>query len=326
MGYRMIPDRAHILTEQRNPRTAHLHELDAEGLVAAIQAEDAAIPAAMAAAGPALASLIAAIEPGFLAGGRLVYVGAGTSGRLGVLDASEVGPTFQIPPGRVIGLIAGGDRSLRHSSEGREDDPEGAVGELEALHLGPDDAVVGIAAGGTTPYVLGALEWTARHRHQRTHVHHHGPGGHAAPGARSGPLTALIACTPMDRPSCVDHLVVLAVGPEVLTGSTRMKAGTATKLALNTISTALMVRAGKVYGNLMVDLRASNQKLRDRAARIVSILTGEPREACFALLDQAGDSVKTAVVMRRLACDRAQAESILAACAGHLDRALAQQR
>ncbi len=347
----MIPDRAHILTEQRNPRTTHLHELDVAGLVAAIQAEDAAVPAAMAAAGASLAGLIAAIEPGFLAGGRLIYLGAGTSGRLGVLDASEVGPTFQIPPGRVIGLIAGGDRSLRHSSEGREDDPEGAVAELEALHLSPDDAVVGIAAGGTTPYVLGALEWTFKHRHQRQHGHGQQLHGHHAQGQqhasttsstaaisarlratqpsaqppRSGPLTGLISCAPMDRPAFADHLVVLAVGAEVLTGSTRMKAGTATKLALNTISTALMVRAGKVYGNLMVDLRASNLKLRDRAARIVGLLTGEPREACFALLDQAGESVKTAVVMQRLGCDRARAEAILAACGGHLDQALAQQ-
>jgi N-acetylmuramic acid 6-phosphate etherase len=319
------PDRSHLLTEQRNPRSTRLHELDAAALVAAIQEEDALIPAAMAAARPALTALIAACEPGFCAGGRLIYLGAGTSGRLGVLDASEAPPTFQVPAGRVVGIIAGGERSLRHSSEGREDEPDGAISELEALHLSPDDAVIGLAAGGTTPYVLGALDWAFRHRHAHQRPHHHGHGGHHLPpaaGAASGPLTALITCTPIDRPASVDHLVVLAVGPEVLTGSTRLKAGTATKQALNTISTALMVRAGKVYGNLMVDVRATNAKLRDRAARIVAILTGQPREACFALLDAAGGTVKTAVVMQRCALDREQAEARLAEVGGRLDRVL----
>ncbi len=293
-----IPDRAHVLTEQRNPASADLHRLDAAGIVALFNRENRAVLTALDAAEADLAALIAAIEPGFLRGGRLIYLGAGTSGRLGVLDASEIPPTFQAPPERVVGLIAGGDRSLRASSEGREDEPLGAVPALEALALSPDDALVGIAAGGTTPYVLGALAW--------------------AKARPAPPLTALLSCAPVPVPPGCDRLVVLATGPEVVTGSTRLKAGTATKLALNTISTALMVRLGKVHGNLMVDVRASNVKLRDRAARIIASLTGLPRERSFALLDAADGQVKVAAVMGRKGVDAATARGLLAAVGGHL--------
>lgn len=296
------PDRSHILTEQRNPRSMRLHELSVAECVELINREDRAVLDALRDAGPALSAFLSAVEPGFVAGGRLIYLGAGTSGRLGVLDASEAPPTFQVDPGTIVGIIAGGDGALRKSSEAKEDDPRGAVADLAPLGLTAKDAVVGIAAGGTTPYVLGALEWCKT--------------------LASAPVTAMLSCSPIAKPAGADHLIVLATGPEVLTGSTRMKAGTATKLALNTISTTLMIRSGRVFENLMVDLRASNAKLRDRAARIVGTLTGLGRAASFALLDQAGGVVKTAVVMQRRGVDRAQAEALLSRHGGRLDRAL----
>jgi N-acetylmuramic acid 6-phosphate etherase len=296
------PDRAHLATEGRNPHSMGLHRASVAQCVQLINNEDAVVPAALARAAPQLIALIEAIEPRFNAGGRVIYLGAGTSGRLGVLDAAAPPPTFQLEPGRIIALIAGGDGALRQSSEGREDDPQGAWGELDALALTANDSVIGIAAGGTTPYVLGALAYAA--------------------ALKAPPLTALLSCCRCPRPPGAGHLIVLDCGPEVLTGSTRMKAGTATKLALNTISTTLMVRAGKVYENLMVDLRASNAKLRDRAARILSALTGLERQAAFAALDAAGGVVTTAVVMQRLSLGRAAAEQALRGSHGRLDRLL----
>jgi N-acetylmuramic acid 6-phosphate etherase len=296
-------DRAGVATEKRNPRSMGLHAMSVAECVALFNREDKEVWLALKRAGKRLVRLIEAAEPGFLAGGRLVYVGAGTSGRLGVLDASEAPPTFCVPPGRVVGLIAGGDASLRRSSEGAEDDPRGAWPELEALGLSAHDTVIAIAAGGTTPYALGAVEF-CRGRPQ---------------GAR--PLTAVLACAAVEGVEA-DHVVVLKTGPEALTGSTRMKAGTATKLALNTISTTLMVRSGRVYQNLMVDVRATNDKLRDRAARIVGTLTGRSRDESFALLERAGGYVKTAVAMQRLGLDRADAEAALERAGGRLDRLL----
>lgn len=297
-----VPDRAHLLTEQRNPRSADLHRLEVPAIVALFNRENRAALEALDAAEGDLTRFIQAVEPGFLRGGRVVYLGAGTSGRLAVLDASEVPPTFQAPADRIIGIIAGGDRSLRTSSEGKEDDPLGAVAELQALTLGADDTVLGIAAGGTTPYVLGALAW--------------------AKTLSSAPLTGLLSCSPVSVPPHCDHLVVIASGPEIITGSTRLKAGTATKLALNTISTTLMVRLGKVYGNLMVDVRASNAKLRDRAARIISTVTDASREEAFALLEATDGQVKPAVVMRRCRVSAAEAQRLLQAVDGHLGRVL----
>lgn len=301
-------DRSHIDTEQRNPRSTNLHEMNVRECVRLIQSEDRAVIGAMEAASDSIVRFIEAAEPGFVGGGRLIYIGAGTSGRLGVLDASEAPPTFQVDAGRIIGIIAGGDAALRRSSEGLEDDPDGATDLLRQLIPNERDAVIGIAAGGTTPFVLGALRKAKE-----------------LSAARGGEtLTCLLTCTALVRPPFADHLIVLETGPEVLTGSTRMKAGTATKLALNTISTTLMVCSGKVYENLMVDVRATNDKLRDRAARIVGVLTGLPREACFELLDRAGGAVKTAVVMEKLRLDRARSEERLAACGGRLDRALGE--
>lgn len=296
------PDRSHLSTEQRNPRSAALHTLDMAGLVDLMNAENRAVFAALDAAAQALSDFLRDIEAGFIAGGRLIYVGAGTSGRLGVLDASEAPPTFQVEPGRIVGIIAGGDGALRKSSEGKEDEFDGAVAELAALHLTARDALIGIAAGGTTPYALGAIRYA-----KAASCH-----------------TALMTCVAVPKPSDADHLLLLPTGPEVLTGSTRLKAGTATKLALNTISTALMVRAGKVYGNLMVDVRATNAKLRDRAARIVTTLTGIDRAAAFTMLERAGGSAKTAVVMQRLQVDRSTAEQRLSQANGRLDVTLGE--
>ena len=298
------PDRGSVLTEQRNPRTMNLDALSVRECVALLNHEDQTVPLAVAAAAEQISGFIEDAEGRLrskgLPAGRLIYLGAGTSGRLGVLDASECPPTFQTPPELVVGLIAGGDSALRKSSEGKEDERDGAHAELERLAVGSNDSVLGIAAGGTTPYVLGGIEYAASR----------------------GSLTGLLSCAPVEKPSGVKHLILVPTGPEPLTGSTRMKAGTATKLVLNTISTTLMVRLGKCYENLMVDLRATNNKLRDRAARIVAELTGLDRAASFALLDGAGGSVKVAVLMHQCSLDRAAAEALLVRVGGALRQAL----
>ncbi len=298
-------NRAAIATERRHPRSRALHRLSAAAIVRLINRADRAVPVAVGRAAGALSAFIEDAESGFLAGGRIIYIGAGTSGRLGVLDAAEAPPTFQVPPGRIIGLIAGGARALRRSSEGLEDDPAGAQRALERLRLSARDSLLGIAAGGTTPYVLGALLYAAR----------------LVPGINTG----LMTCTPLAKPPGARHLIVLPTGPEVLTGSTRMKAGSATKMALNIVSTTLMVRAGRVYENLMVDLSARNDKLRDRAARIITLLTGISRPRAFRLLARAGGVVKTAVVMQRLGLSRPRAQTLLARHAGRLDLALGEK-
>ncbi|MBI1189987.1 MAG: N-acetylmuramic acid 6-phosphate etherase [Tepidisphaera sp.] len=299
-----IADRSHIDTEKRNPRSMRLHAMSVQECVELINLEDRDVQQALKRAAPRLAKFIAAAEPGFLAGGRLIYIGAGTSGRLGVLDASEAPPTFHVPPDRVVGLIAGGDAALRKSSEGAEDDPHGSHAALDALNLTSHDTLIAIAAGGTTPYALGAL-------------------AHAAARPAAGrPLTALLCCTTVDTPPGCDHLIILKTGPEVLTGSTRMKAGSATKMALNTISTTLMVRSGRVYQNLMVDLKATNAKLRDRAARIIASITGLSRDASFELLTAAEGEVKTAIVMHAKHLDPAAARAAIDAAQGRLDRVL----
>jgi len=267
-----------------------------------IQQEDRAVIAALEAAAPQIDAFISAAEPGFTEGGRLVYVGAGTSGRLGVLDASEAPPTFQVEPGRIVGIIAGGDGALRKSSEGKEDDPRGAWEELRALELNEKDTVIGIAAGGTTPYVQGVFEFLSTLKHR--------------------PTSALLTCSPVPKPPGADRLIVLETGPEVLTGSTRMKAGTATKMALNTISTVLMIRSGRVYENLMVDMRATNEKLRDRGARIISTLTALARAEALELLGRAGNSVKAAVVMHHKQVDLGAAERMLGEHHGRLEKVL----
>lgn len=295
-------DRGRLLTEQRNPRSRDLDACSTIERLTLISDEDRLIADAVRAQIGHIAAFTDLAIAAIGGGGRLIYLGAGTSGRLGVLDASECPPTFQTDPSTVIGLIAGGDSALRSSSEHKEDDPGGAHGELAALGVGPGDAVLGIAAGGTTPYVLGGVERAK------------------ALGAGAGLLT----CTPIPKPGWCDVLIAIETGPEALTGSTRMKAGTATKMALNMISTGAMVGLGKCWSNLMVDLRATNDKLRDRAARIVSQATGIGRDEAFALLDRADNSVKHAIVMQMLCVNYEQADSRLAACGGGLRELLGE--
>lgn len=299
----MSTDDPRPLTERRDPRTRDLSRRNVRGVLEALSTADAEAVAAVRACRDDLAALIEAAEPGFVRGGRLVYLGAGTSGRLGVLDASEAPPTFDVDAGRVVGIVAGGDAALRRSSESAEDDPEGAREELERLALTDDDTVVGIAASGRTPFVLGGLALAKR----------------SAPGC----TTALLCCTPIAvaPPGC-DRVIAAVTGPEVLTGSTRMKAGTATKLVLNALSTTLMVRDGRVHENLMVDVRATNAKLVDRAARIVMELTDLDRARAEALLERAGGSCKLAICMQRLGVDADEARRRLDAAHGHLGRLL----
>lgn len=296
------PDRSKVKTEQRNIRTMSLHKLSIEECVKVINEEDSAVFRALKKARKPLTTFIEKTEKRFNAGGRLIYIGAGTSGRLGVLDASEIPPTFQTNPDRIIAIIAGGDKALRTSSEGKEDDPDGARNELDSLLLTKNDTILGIAAGGTTPYVLGGLAYVKQ----------------TSPEI----FTALLVCARISVTSCIDHLIEIETGPEVLTGSTRMKAGTATKLALNTISTILMVRSGKVYENLMTDVRATNNKLRDRAARIVADLTNLNRKECFELLNRSKGDVKTAVIMHKRNLSKKEALSLLNANDNRLDKVL----
>jgi len=289
------------LTERRNPRTVDIDTATAEQLVKMLNVEDRTVPDAVFAARGALARVMKRVAHAFGRGGRLVYVGAGTSGRLGALDAAECPPTFGTDPSMVIGIIAGGDAALRRSQEGAEDDTEQAVRDLEALNVDAKDVVIGIAASGTTPYVGAALR--------------------AAAG--SGAVTVLItsADPPEDLRAFVDESVELRVGPEALTGSTRLKAGTATKLALNTITTGAMILCGKAYGNLMVDLVALSAKLRDRGERIVMEACNVSREAARRVIAEAGGSVKLAVVMARASLDADAARRRLAECGGSVRRA-----
>lgn len=286
------------LTERRNPRSAALDTLPPAGIVDLINAEDAGVTAAVAAARDEIARTIELVERAFRAGGRLVYVGAGTSGRLGVLDAAECPPTYGTPPEMVVGVIAGGSAALLRSVEGAEDDVNAAIAEMDARRIGPEDVVLGIAASATTPYVRAAL------------------GRAQALGAS----TVFLSCSAppaLLRETC-DTCITVLVGPEVVTGSTRMKAGTATKLVLNTITTGAMVRLGKVYGNLMVDLRAWNAKLVDRAERIVMETTGADRAAARAAIAAADGGVKRAIVMVRRDVGPAEADRLLEASGGRL--------
>ena len=286
------------LTERRNPRTAAIDVATPLEIVDLISAEDAGVPAAVAAARSDIAAIIGFVEAAFRAGGRLVYVGAGTSGRLGVLDAAECPPTFGTPPDMVIAVIAGGATALVRSVEGAEDDVNAGIAAMEERRVGGNDVVVGIAASGTTPYVRAAL------------------GRAQALGAR----TALVTCSdppPLLRDTC-DAVVFVPVGPEVVTGSTRMKAGTATKLVLNSITTGAMIRLGKTYGNLMVDLRAWNDKLIDRSRRILMETTGLDRHAAGDVITRADGQIKRAIVMARRGVSREEADRLLEAHQGRL--------
>ena len=295
----MIDPRA---TERRNPRTASIDLASPLEIVDVINAEDRMVPDAVATQREQIAVAIAIAESCFRQGGRLFYVGAGTSGRLGVLDASECPPTFGTDPEMVQGIIAGGLPALTRSQEGAEDIVENGARAIDEHGVGPVDFVIGIAASGTTPYVHSAIRY-AREL-----------------GARTG----ILSCSPppAELITEVDVAILPIVGPEVVTGSTRMKAGTATKLVLNMITTGAMIRLGKTYGNLMVDLKATNNKLTDRSERIVVEVCGVSRAEARKLLDAAGKSVKTAIVMQKLGVSRAAAEEALARAGGVIRRAI----
>jgi N-acetylmuramic acid 6-phosphate etherase len=290
------------VTERRNPRTQQIDLADPLGIVDLMLAEDRTISDAVASQRAHIADAIAAAEETFRSNGRLFYVGAGTSGRLGVLDASECPPTFGTPPDMVQGIIAGGEAALTRAQEGAEDNLDQAEIDLEARGVRGNDMVVGIAASGTTPYVRTALEY-----------------------ARSlGARTAIVACSPPPARTLevVDIPIVAITGPEVVTGSTRLKAGTATKLILNMITTGAMIRMGKTFGNLMIDLRATNVKLVDRSERIVAEVCTITKEEAKDVLARADGSVKLAIVMQSLGISREEAQRRLDADGGVVRRVI----
>lgn len=295
-------DRGHLLTEQRNMKSHGLDTMRVADAFDVMNEEDQSVPLAVARAKPAIVRAIALVTQAWGNGGRLIYVGAGTSGRLGVLDASECPPTFRSDPKMVRGIIAGGKKALWRSVEGAEDEPAAAREALRELKLTAKDVVMGIASGGTTPYVHAALA-EARRR-------------------RAG--TIFFACVPTSQVGVeADVDIRVLTGPEVLTGSTRLKAGTATKLVLNMITTLSMIGIGKTYGNLMVDLNTyACRKLVDRATRVVQAVTGLDRSAAESLLKLARGRAKTAIVMHGRGLDRVAAERLLKACGGRVGAAL----
>jgi N-acetylmuramic acid 6-phosphate etherase len=294
------------LTEQRNPVSAQIDRLSPLEIVDLINTEDAKIVPAVAAERERVARAVELAEAAFRAGGRLIYVGAGTSGRLGVLDASEMPPTYGTDPELVQGIIAGGFDALIRAAEGAEDDPATGAAAVDEKGVNENDFVLGIATSGTTPYVHGAL---VRSKER---------------GARTG----LLLCTPPSPEMVERYDVVIAalVGPEVVTGSTRMKAGTATKLVLNTISTGAMIRIGKVFGNLMVDLRATNEKLKDRSERILMEMCELDRPQARELLARGGGSVKTAIAMYWTGSEPEEAQRKLREAGGRLGEILKSGR
>ncbi len=289
-------------TERRNPRTVSIDLASPLEIVDVINTEDSMVPHAVATQREQIAAAIEIAENSFRHGGRLFYVGAGTSGRLGVLDASECPPTFGTDPEMVQGIIAGGLPALTRAQEGAEDIVENGAKEVDAHGVGPNDFLVGIAASGTTPYVHAAIRRAKE----------------------LGAKTGIVACSIVaeDVLKNVDVAILPIVGPEVVTGSTRLKAGTATKLVLNMITTGAMIRLGKTYGNLMVDLRATNNKLKDRSIRIVVEVCGVSREEAQALLEAADKSVKTAIVMKKLGVDQNGALEALEKAGGIIRRAI----
>src|SRR5881296_531141 len=289
------------LTEHRNPRTERIDVASPLEIVDLLNAEDASVPGAVRAARQDIARAIELAVEAFRRGGRLVYVGAGTSGRLGVLDAAECPPTFGTPPDLVVGIIAGGYQSLVKGLEGAEDDVNAGAQAIDNARVDAKDFILGIAASGTTPFVRAAL----------------------SRAQTAGAATGLVSCSdpPQVLVETCDVLVLPKVGPEALTGSTRMKAGTATKLVLNTISTGAMIRLGRAYGNLMVDLMALSDKLRDRGERIVMECCNVDRAAARGAIEAAGGSVKLAIVMARRGVGKAEAERLLAEAGGFVRKA-----
>jgi N-acetylmuramic acid 6-phosphate etherase len=296
-----MQDRSHLLTEQRLPESTHLDAMSTVDAVALMNAQDARAVEAVGAVGADVAKGVDLVVEALRGGGRLIYVGAGSSGRLGVLDASECPPTFRTDPETIQGVIAGGQQAMFRAIEGAEDDAVAGAAAVDDRQVGANDVVCGIAAGGTTPYVHGALRRAA------------------ARGAK----TIFLSCVgQFPGEPVVDVAIRPLVGPEVVTGSTRLKAGTATKLVLNALTTLAMVKLGKVYGNLMVDMRASNVKLRDRATRMVSAITGLPRAESMDLVDRADGHVKVAVVMHGRGVGLPEARTLLESAGGSLRAAL----
>ncbi len=294
-------DRSKLLTELRLTESMALDAMSVEDALAVMHAQDAKAVEAVVAEKGNVAKAVMLVADALKAGGRLIYAGAGTSGRLGVLDASECPPTFRSDPEQVQGIVAGGMEAMFRAKEGAEDSAEGGAAAMDEKKVGPNDVVMGIATGGTTPFVHGALRRAA------------------ALGAK----TIFLSCVqPVRDEPPVDVVIRPLTGPEVLTGSTRLKAGTATKLVLNQITTLAMVQIGKVYENLMVDMKASNAKLVDRGARMVATLTGVSREEADALLRQADGHVKVAVVMHGRGVDAETATKLLQAGNGNLRAAL----
>ena len=301
MAENLLQTLSTLITEQRNPNSMHVDSLSALDIVQLMNDEDKQVPLAIEKCLPQIAQAVECIVAAFQQGGRLVYIGAGTSGRLGVLDASECPPTFGVSPEMVKGIIAGGERALRHPIEGAEDSKAQAVVDLQTIQFSSKDVLVGIAASGRTPYVIGALEY-----------------------AKSlGSVTVSIASNPNSAmANIVDIAIDTVVGPEVLTGSSRLKSGTAQKLVLNMLTTASMILMGKCYQNLMVDVQASNEKLKARAIRIVMQATDCDKALAEETLKQADQNAKLAIMMILSGLDRAQAEALLEKHQGKLQLAL----
>lgn len=301
MAENLLQTLSTLITEQRNPNSMYVDSLSALEIVQLMNEEDKQVPLAIEKCLPQIAQAVECIVSAFQQGGRLVYIGAGTSGRLGVLDASECPPTFGVSPEMVKGIIAGGERALRHPIEGAEDSKEQAVIDLQTIHFSSKDVLVGIAASGRTPYVIGALEY-----------------------AKSlASVTVSIASNPNSAmANIVDIAIDTVVGPEVLTGSSRLKSGTAQKLVLNMLTTASMILMGKCYQNLMVDVQASNEKLKARAIRIVMQVTDCDKALAEETLKQADQNAKLAIMMILSGLDRAQAEALLEKHQGKLQLAL----
>ena len=301
MAENLLQTLSTLITEQRNPNSMHVDSLSALEIVQLMNEEDKQVPLAIEKCLPQIAQAVERIVAAFQQGGRLVYIGAGTSGRLGVLDASECPPTFGVSPEMVKGIIAGGERALRHPIEGAEDSKTQAVVDLQTIQFSSNDVLVGIAASGRTPYVIGALEY-----------------------AKSlGSVTVSIASNPNSAmANIVDIAIDTVVGPEVLTGSSRLKSGTAQKLVLNMLTTASMILMGKCYQNLMVDVQASNEKLKARAIRIVMQATDCDKALAEETLKLADQNAKLAIMMILSGLDRAQAEALLEKHQGKLQLAL----
>jgi len=301
MAENLLQTLSTLITEQRNPNSMNVDRLSALEIVQLMNEEDKQVPLAIEKCLPQIAQAVERIVTAFQQGGRLVYIGAGTSGRLGVLDASECPPTFGVSPEMVKGIIAGGERALRYPIEGAEDSKAQALVDLQTIQFSSKDVLVGIAASGRTPYVIGALEYAKR----------------------LGSVTVSIASNPNSAmANIVDIAIDTVVGPEVLTGSSRLKSGTAQKLVLNMLTTASMILMGKCYQNLMVDVQASNEKLKARAIRIVMQATDCDKALAEETLKQADQNAKLAIMMILSGLDRAQAEALLEKHHGKLQLAL----